>query len=245
MDPIEAAEAPSPIMARAVRLVAPGSSPRAFLAVPKGAEWRSAVVVVGDTFDVDAHASEVARRLARAGHGVLAVGHGAVGSEGALDADLVGAVNAGLARLRAEAPAPPARVGVVGYGLGGFVALVAGYRCQVGAAVSLYGAGPMRLRADLRRIIDRPKRHSAPLLCLLGVEDVAVRAEDLAAIRERLDAFGMRHTFIIYPRTRSGFCRPDGADFRPKEADDAWRRVLHALETAPRLRNRSPPKRAK
>jgi carboxymethylenebutenolidase len=169
------------------------------------------------------------------------MGHGETGPEGTSAARVTRGVDAGLARLRLEATVRPPRIGVVGYGLGGYVALVAAYASQVGVAVCFYGAGPMRLRTELRRIIDQPKRHAAPMLCLIGGEDSTVRPEDLAAIHERLGAFGMRHTFIIYPRTKGHFCRVGGADYRAPEADDAWQRLVHALETAPRLRNRSPP----
>jgi len=238
----DAAASATAIVTRSVRVAVGGVMRTGLLAMPKSEPWRSAVVVVGERPTVDVGAMDAARSLAAAGHGALAIGHGEIAPEGAEVADLTRGVDAALARLRAEAPAKAPRIGVVGYGLGGFLALVAGYRCQVGAAVSVYGEGPMRLRADLRRIIDRPKRHSAPFLCLVGAEDLVVRAEDLAAIRERLDVYGMRHTFILYPRTRAGFCQVGGPDHRPIEAADAWTKILHALDTAPRLRNRSPPR---
>jgi dienelactone hydrolase len=243
MDAMRGADDDVAIATRSVKLAVGGASRTAFLAVPKERAWKAAVVVVGDRSSVDAEVKEVARGLAREGHGALALGHGQSGPEGTDVVELTRGVDAALSRLRGEAPAPPPRIGVVGYGAGGFIALVAGYRCQVGAVVSVYGEGPMRLRAELRRIIDRPKRHAAPFLCLLGGEDDAVRPGDLAAIRERLHIFGMRHTFIIYPRTRGEFCRVGGLDYRASEAADAWGKILHALDTAPRLRNRSPPNR--
>jgi len=243
MNAIDSFPAPPAIVARPVTVAAPDAPIMGYFAAPKSA-WRSAVVVVGHDAKVDEHAMEIARGLARAGHGALAIGAEAPPPHGATFARLAARVDAALARLRAEAPSPPARFGVVGYGAGGLSAVVAGYRCRVGAAVSFYGEGPMRLRADLTRIIDQPKRHSAPFLFLLGGEDTSVRPPDVAAIRERLDAFGMRSTFIIYPRTRGAFCHPDGRDYRPADAGDAWNRLLHALDTAPRLRHRFPPKAA-
>lgn len=230
------------IATRNVKLTVGTASYRAFLATPAAPPWKSAVVVVGDEVALDDDMEHVARRLAAQGHGALAMGHGDTGVEGMAASQVTRWVDAGLARLRAESTVPAPRIGVVGYGRGGYVALVAAYASQVGVAVSLYGAGPMRLRAELRRIIDQPKRHAAPMLCLLGGEDATVRPEDLAVIHERLEGFGMRHTFIIYPRTRGHFGRAGSADYRAPEAADAWGRILHALETAPRLRNRSPPR---
>jgi carboxymethylenebutenolidase len=151
------------------------------------------------------------------------------------------AVDAALAYLRAEAPRVPARFGIVGFGVGGFVALVAGYRCQIGAAVSFYGEGPMLLRSDLD-IVDGPRRHAASLLCLVGAEDKAVSPDDIAAIRGLLTGYRMQHSFVVYPRTSVDFFRPTATGYRPVVAEDAWKRLLHALETAPRPRFRFPRK---
>jgi carboxymethylenebutenolidase len=216
------------------------------LMTPPGPAWKSAVVVVADR-DRDAdHGVAVCQALATAGHGALALDLNLAGLEGAREGAspaalalrrLTDEVAAGVSFVRSAGPAP-SRLGVLGYGAGGFVALAAGYRCQVGAAVSFYGEGPQCLRANLKQIIDKPKRHAANLLCLVGGEDPEVRPRDLAAIREHLDAFGMRHTLIVYPRTRAGFCHPDSPTYRAAEANDAWQKVLRAFETAPRLRHR-------
>jgi len=255
MDNFDASPSESPLTVRDVLIEPPRGGVPGYFAAPSSDAWKSAVVVIGDHLTLDDHARETCRRLAREGHAAIALdltggadsGVSLVSRRpGVSDRDgqarAIEGVAAGLELLRTEASAPPARFGVVGYGGGGLVALVAGYRCQVGAAISFYGEGPMQLRANLSEIIERPKRHAASFLCLVGGEDDAVRPEDLGAIHERLDTFGMRHTFIVYPRTRSGFCQVDGPRYRAAEANDAWGKVLHALETAPRLRHRFQPK---
>jgi len=216
-----------------------------FLAVPTASEWKSAVVVVGAT-GLDDHVVAVCRELAVAGHGALAIDLpvNRLDERASLAPAVTRTVSAALACLRGAAPAVPPRFGVVGYGAGGLVALAAGIRCQIGAAVSFYGEGPMLLRQHLTQIIDAPKRHAAPFLCLLGSKDTDVGPQDLLAIRDRLDSFGMRHTFIVYPRTAAGFCHQNSANYRAAEANDAWSKLLHALETAPRLRHRFGAKQA-
>jgi dienelactone hydrolase len=209
-----------------------------FLAVPAAAAWRSAAVLVSEGPEVDEAAIDIARRLAAAGHAALAIGHDGTGKGTSAFDRIAERVDAALAYLVAESRAPVPRFGVVGFGPGGFSAIVAGYRCRAGAAVCLYGDGPLRLREELAQLIDRPKRHAARFLFLLGGEDATVKPGDVGPIRDQLEAFGMRNTFIIYPRTKGAFCRPGSPDFRAPAAQDAWLRILLALDTAPRLRHR-------
>ncbi len=243
MEPCRDIQAQTP---RPVTLEAPAGRVTGFLATPVS-DWKSAVVVVGDRGGLDDHVLGACARLADAGHAALALDLDVDRLDGSVVlspsatsalARCTGAVTAGLAFLRAEAAAPPSRFGVVGYGLGGLVALAAGYRCQVGAAVSFYGDGPVRLRANLLEIMGQPKPHAGALLCLVGGEDEDVCPADLAAIHSHLDAFGMRQTSIVYPRTRTDFCRDGAPTYRAAEAADAWGRLLHALEVAPKLRHR-------
>ena len=211
---------------------------------PEGQAWKSGVVVLGDANDD--HLPTVCRELARAGHAAIALQLDlALLTEQVILtppavarlAQCTATVTAALDFLRTTAPTPPTRYGAVGFGAGGLVSLAAGYRCPIGASVSFYADGPMRLRANLPQLFDRPKPQAAPLLCLVGaLEDV--RPADLAAIRTHLGHFGMRETMIVYPRRKTGFCHPASAAYREVEAVDAWGRLLHALDTAPRQRHR-------
>jgi carboxymethylenebutenolidase len=237
----------STVRPRAITVQGPNGPFSGRLAVPTGDVWASAVVVVPDRSGINAHVLGVCRDLALAGHAALAIDVPV--SE--LDAPLVWsstsssaldrfteAVGAALDLLENVAPATPSRFGVVGYGAGGVVALAAGYRCQVGAAVAFYGEGTMRLHENLARIIAKPKPHAATFLCLVGAADEDVRVPDLGEILRNFGSFGMRSNSIVYPRTKAGFCDPGDPRYRPVEARDAWKRLLHALETAPRRRHR-------
>lgn len=247
--PGEAAEPAdeSAIVTRTVSLVSPRGAFGGFLALPSlpsKAAWKSAVVVIGQHPEVDLQVVQVARRLADAGHGALAIGQRALALRSPASLDVTLDVDAALAYVRTEASGRAPRFAVVGYGPGGFTALVAGYRSQVGAAIAFYGEGPKRLHAELAQILDRPKRHAAALLFLLGGDDEAVQPTAVAAIRERLQRFGMQHSFIIYPRMNDGFAHPGHGAYRALEANESWGRLLVALEGARRLRNRTPPRRA-
>jgi carboxymethylenebutenolidase len=245
MKPSERAASPEAIPLRVTTLATKAGAVAAVLATPEAA-WTSGVVLIADLDGLDESVCAACRRLAAHGHAALALQFPAARLEGITEAlgrksadllALMDAVNVALAFLRAAAPAPLGRLATLGYGAGGFVALAAGYRCQVGVAVSLYGKGPTTLRKHLAEIVDRPKPQ-ASILCLLGGADEDVSPDDLRVIQDRLTAFGMPHTLIVYPRTRSDFCRPEGPTYREREAEDAWDKILHALKTAPRLRHR-------
>ena len=209
----------------------------AYLAVPEAA-WKSAVIVLDDGAGIDERVRELCRTLAQEGHAAIAPDLFTLrAGEAGLTSVWAAGVDATLEFLRAESPRTPQRLGIIGFGVGGFVALLAGYQCQLSAAVSFYGEGVRRLRSDLG-ILDGPKPHAAALLCFVGADDEAIRAEDLGVVRERLTGSRVQHSFVVYPRTRAHFFFPGAAEYRPAAAEDAWRRVLHTLETAPRLRYR-------
>jgi carboxymethylenebutenolidase len=240
MQPLrEARPAGRSIPAAAATIAVPGRHGRAsaYFATPEG-PWKSAVIVVGDGPGISPNVRELCRSLAEEGHAAVAVDLLALrpGDTGLMAAWTAG-VDATLSFLRAEAPHPPPRFGIVGFGIGGFVALLAGYCCQLSAAVSFYGEGVSRLRSDLGNV-DGPKPHAASLLCFVGAEDSAVRPEDLAVAREHLAELRMPHSFVVYPRTKGNFFFPGAPEYRPDAAADAWKRLLHVMETAPRLRYR-------
>jgi carboxymethylenebutenolidase len=224
-----------------------------FIAIPDQVAWKSAVVVVGESGLLDEPVRSICRELARAGHGAIALdlgssnlealatcrSAGGLGARGdaALSA-LAERVNGAIDALRAQTTVPLSRVAVLGYGLGGIVALLAGNRCHVGLTIAFYAEGPQWLGLNLEAVIDTPRPHAAPFVCLIGAEDPACSPDKLSAIQQRLDSFGMKCSFVIYPRTSGHFCRVDAPEYRPRHADEAWHRVLRMLETQARLRHR-------
>jgi carboxymethylenebutenolidase len=221
-----------------VQLPKPHGHMDAYLATPRAAAWKSAVIVLDDGPGITPRITTFCDALAREGHAAAAADVLSLraGEAGLMSAWTQG-VDATLEFLREKAPRPPPRFAIVGFGIGGFAALMAGYRCQLGAAVSFYGEGVMRLCSDLGNL-DRPRPHAAAMLCFLGTDDKTVSAADVAIARERLAGLRIPHSFVVYPRTRGNFFFPDGAEYRPEAAADAWGRLLHALDTAPRLRFR-------
>ena len=115
------------------------------------------------------------------------------------------------------------KVGVVGFCMGGALALyTATKNPQVGAAVVFYGGHP-KVKPDL------PNLH-APVLGLYGEKDRSVTPASAHELERQVKALGKQIEVIVYPGADHGFFN----DMRPEvynaeAAADAWRRTLAFL----------------
>ena len=138
-----------------------------------------------------------------------------------LDVDrLVADLGACFARLRADGAA---RVGVMGFCLGGKLAYLCAARHAVDAAVSYYG---VRIEAYL----DEADALSCPLLMHFAANDARVPQSAVAQIRARL---GSRADIGIhvYPGAEHGFNRTGYPSFHPAAAALARERTLAHFAT--------------
>ena len=156
---------------------------------PSG-EPRGGVVVVQEAFGVNDHIEDICGRLA--GEGYLAVaphlfhrtgdpkmGYDidfaelaphmqALSQEGVLED-----VDAALARLQ-EAGVALSGTGIVGFCMGGTVALVAATQRPLGAAVTFYGGGVREGRFGFPPLVEAARHLMAPWLGLYGDEDKGI-----------------------------------------------------------------------
>jgi carboxymethylenebutenolidase len=112
-------------------------------------------------------------------------------------------------------------IGVVGFGMGGSLALWASVRLAgvVGAVVSFYGSQQIDFAGA-----------TSVYMIHLAAEDEFI-TEDEAAFMEatiRLEELDLE--VIRHPDTKHGFGEPDGDTFHPEEFDAAWRQSLEFLE---------------
>ena len=176
----------------------------------------------------------VCERLARAGFVALAPdlyrGESSDSIEGAtrlalgltpegVRRDLAAAVGA----LFSDHAVDGARVGAVGFCMGGHLALLAAEASpRVAAAVDFYGLHP-GLPVD-------PGRIRAAVLAIFAERDEYVPAESVAALRGVLDAGGVRASFVVQPGVGHAFMnetRPERFDARA--AAEGWDRMLAFL----------------
>ncbi len=130
--------------------------------------------------------------------------------------DLRGAIQ----HLLANEASTGDEVGVVGFCMGGALALYAATKNdQVGACVVFYGGHP-NVKPDL------PNLH-APVLGIYAERDGFVTPESVRKLEQNLKALGKSAEMHIYPDTEHAFFndeRPEVYDERASK--DAWRRTI-------------------
>jgi aryl-alcohol dehydrogenase-like predicted oxidoreductase/dienelactone hydrolase len=217
----------------------------AFLAEPEGSGRGPAVVVVPEAFGVNTHIKDVCRRFAREGYTAIApdifhrAGKGLIFgytdwekiapifselTNDGLETD----VRAALAHARSLGQVDPARVGVVGFCVGGFAAFLAACRIDVASTVSFYGGGIASERGfKMKPVLPETERIKAPILLFFGAQDKNIPLDkDVASIRERLSALGKTFEVQVYENAGHGFFCDERAAYEPNSAKDAWRRTL-------------------
>ncbi|MFO1196221.1 MAG: dienelactone hydrolase family protein [Burkholderiaceae bacterium] len=211
----------------------------AFLETPARANGRG-IVLLPEVYNVNQWVRGVARRYADQGFTVLVPDlfwrqqpgcHYEYDSPGPareqgehVDVDaVVRDVGTAAARLRATLGAH-ARVGAVGYCLGGRLALLAGTREPVDAAVSYYGV-------KLDQHLDELARLAKPALLHFGDEDPWVPNDVVHAVRARLS--GLANASVhVYAGAGHAFDRNGQPTYRTQAAETAWQRTLALLASA-------------
>ena len=192
------------------------------------------VLVLHEAFGLVDWVRSACERLARAGFVALAPdlyrGQSADSIEGAtrlalgltpdgVRRDLAAAVTA----LLSDHAVDGARVGAVGFCMGGHLALLAAEASpRVAAAVDFYGLHP-GLPVD-------PSRIRAAVLGIFAELDEFVPAEAVAELRRALEAAGVRASFTVQPGAGHAFMnetRPERFDARA--AAEGWDRLLAFL----------------
>jgi carboxymethylenebutenolidase len=208
---------------------------------PKGG-----IVVIQEAFGVNDHIEDVAGRFAAEGWLAVAphlfhrtgdpkLGYGGdmsvvmphmkeLTAEGVL-AD----VDAALLELQRRG-IPPERTGVVGFCMGGTVALVTAARRDVGAAVSFYGGGVTEGRFGFGPLVEEATRLRAPWLGLYGDLDQGIPVEGVEQLRAAAASSGQATEIVRYADAGHGFHCDQRDSFEPKSAQDAWGRTLAWFE---------------
>lgn len=108
-------------------------------------------------------------------------------------------------------------IAIVGFGMGGSLALWASVRLPelVTAAVSFYGS----------QQIDFAGSRSAYLIHLAEVDEY-ISDDEAVFMEATMGLEDLPVEVIHYPGTQHGFCEPDGDTFDPDAFEEAWRRSI-------------------
>lgn len=126
---------------------------------------------------------------------------------------------------------------VLGFSLGGHIAVLGATELRFDLVVSYYGGwlldGGLPL-ADPEPPVVRSERIAANtgfLLGFFGADDFVMSLDEWHRIGERLRASGAAHELVTYPGVGHGFFNDERpATYDEKTTRDAWRRTLDALE---------------
>lgn len=211
-------------------LDADGETLMGYLARPTAADPRPAVVVMQEWWGVDDHIKDVTRRLAGEGFVALApdLYHGVVVTEPdearklvmELDMDeAVREIQQAIAFLRGQGYVAGPKVGVIGFCMGGRLALMtARAEDQLGAVVAFYGA-PLRPEEAVEV--------KAPILGLYGAADQGTPVESIRAMETALREAGIESEFHIYEGASHAFFNDTRPSYHREAAADAWLRALN------------------
>jgi carboxymethylenebutenolidase len=207
---------------------------------PAGAP-KGGVIVIQEAFGVNDHIEDVTRRFA--GEGWLSVAPhlfhrtgdpklgytdfsevrphmGALTKEAVLE-DL----DAALAHLEA-AGIPASRTGVVGFCMGGTVALVAAVHRPIGAAVTYYGGGVKEGRFGFRPLVEEAPALQAPWLGLFGDLDQGIPVDQVEELRAAAATSGQPTEVVRYPEAGHGFHCDQRDSYHAASSLDGWTRTL-------------------
>jgi carboxymethylenebutenolidase len=207
-----------------------GQTTPGYLARPDDGDRHPGIVVIQEWWGLVPHIKDVAERFAREGFIALApdLYHGQAATEpdearklamGLDRARAVAEIAAAAQYLKAMDTVQPKRMGLVGWCMGGGLALsTAAEDGDIGAAIAFYGRP---LDAS-----DTAKLH-VPILGLYGAEDGGIPVEAVRSFELELKAHQVPHEIHIYTGAGHAFFNETRPHiYHPEAAQDAWQKTL-------------------
>ena len=215
------------------------SAEGSYLTVPDDAGPHPGVVVVHEAFGLNDNIREVCRRFAEEGYAAPGVdlfeGRSRAvcmarmilgGMAGNLDYYGVPALKSALGALAGRPDVDAARLGAIGFCLGGSVVLTWGC-CddRLGAIAPFYGAAP-RPREAIRRL--------CPVVGSWPGRDFTTKTAGI--LETELTAAGSAYDLKIYPGAKHAFFNDQWRNYDAPAAADSWQRVLAFFDAHVRRR---------
>ena len=134
--------------------------------------------------------------------------------------------------LGREFGAEPPAVGVVGFCMGGFTALLAACHLDLKAVVSFYGAGVVRQRPSvgIAPYVKDLGHLRCPALLFYGGQDASIPPEDREAISEALAQQKQPYEVKYFENAQHGFFCDARPSYHADAAREAWEQTLAFLK---------------
>jgi carboxymethylenebutenolidase len=214
---------------------------QAFLAIPSGPGPYPGVVIIHEILGLNDNIRDIARRFVREGYAALAVDLFSTASRvicmarvfhgmllRPLQNGVVGDLQAALDFLGARPEVDRARLGAIGFCMGGSYALqLACVSSGLRAASVFYGMNPRPLEAVTR---------ACPIAGSYPERDFTANAA--RRLEPILEQARVAHDIKIYPGARHSFFNDKGPTYHAAAARDAWQRTLAFFNT--HLQNTTP-----
>jgi carboxymethylenebutenolidase len=210
-----------------------------YLCQPEGSGPFPAVIVVQNQDGVAAFTQEMTRRVAEAGYIGIAPqfyhreGEPKTPEETANiknnrnDNNVINDLNATIHFLKGCATADAARLGVVGFCMGGRIAFLAGVASQsFKAAVDFYGGGTYQQWGDRPKPAALAAELSCPVQGHFGDLDKNPSPDEMRRLDAELTKLQKPHEFFFYADAPHGFNRSGWKGYRPQADKDSWARTL-------------------
>ncbi|AZI59328.1 dienelactone hydrolase family protein [Nakamurella antarctica] len=204
------------------------------------------VVVIQEAFGVTDHIVDVCSRLAQRGYAAAAphlyhrlteqvfAGDDIPAASLAMRTLESGGITADLtAAISALRTTGVGHIGILGFCMGGSLALWAASSLPVDAAVTFYGGGVIASRwPGIQAGMETAPRLAAPWLGIYGDQDASIDLDAIEALRQRVAAAPVDTKIVRYPDAGHGFHNDSRvAHFDASAAADAWERTLLWFDT--------------
>jgi carboxymethylenebutenolidase len=229
-----------------VSILVDGQDMRAYVSQPETTGKVPGVLVIMEAFGVNKHIQEVADKLSREGYVAVApvlyhrlgfnplFSHTGEDAEartkamgGLKDAELVQDLNATIAFLKGHPQVRAARLGIVGFCVGGRIAYLAAASCPgLSAAVVYYGGRILIPFGDGPSPFERTPNIQCPVLGNFGELDQNPTPDEVRKIEAELKKHGKVCDVKIYPGAHHGFNCDERPSYQAEASKDAWGRML-------------------
>jgi carboxymethylenebutenolidase len=228
---------------RVALAVADGTTMAAYIARPEARERHPGLLLFQEAFGVNDHIRDVAGRFAERGYVTVAPDlfhrtapgfQGTYGDLAAVREHLEALTTEGLeadarathAWLEQDAGTDAARIGAVGFCMGGRASYVANTALPLATAVSFYGGG------IAPGLLDRATRAHGPMLLFWGGRDARIPPALHRSVADALRAAGRPFVDVEMSEAGHGFFNNERPSYHASSAAGAWALTLAFFEAS-------------
>jgi carboxymethylenebutenolidase len=143
------------------------------------------------------------------------------------DASVIQDISAAASFLKSHARVNAARLGIVGFCMGGRVVyLMAAANPELKAGVMYYGSDTMRAWGEGPSPFERTAKIHCPIMGHFGAQDENPSPADMHRLDAELSRHGKAHEFHQYPDAGHAFANLGSPKYRAHAADASWPRTF-------------------